>query len=74
MLGWKNCGWYFSLQKFYVGVITAFVQVLKENVFLKSTTQPILAASTELETEKGGSDVEAERRKTIFLHSESITI
>lgn len=35
---WKDCGWCLSLQKSYIAVITASVQVLRENSlwFLKS--------------------------------------
>ena len=35
VFGWKVCGWCFSLD---VGVITASVQGLRENMFLKSET------------------------------------
>lgn len=36
VLGWKDCGWYFFfLQKSYVDVTKASVQVLKENMFVK---------------------------------------
>lgn len=42
VLEWQDCGWCFSLQTSDVDVLAAFVQVVRESMFLKSETHQLV--------------------------------